>query len=403
VNQPARPWIILAATLTIQALSAMGLITLPVVAPVVGESIGVPTTYVGVYVAFVYVAAMFASVLGGSLVKRFGAMRVSQVSLLMTATGLVLCAIPYPATIAIGALFIGTGYGPVTPASSHLLIKTTPPDRLSLVFSIKQTGVPVGGMLAGLLVPSLHALIGWQAAFILVALVCVACAWVVRPLRISLDDDRDPTVKPSLTKGLVQPIRLVWSQKPLRILAAVSFLFAITQLSLTTYMVAFLYEDLGWTLIAAGIALTVAQAAGVGGRILWGWVADNWLGSGYMLIGVAAFLALGAGAVAFLSNETPLWFLYLVFMVLGATAIGWNGVFLAEVARQAPVGQAGLATGGSLGFTFMGVLCGPPLFGVAAARLDSYGLSYALLMIPALMIVWLLWASRQRWRKYTAR
>jgi len=375
----------------------MALITLPVVAPVVSESIGVSTTYVGFYVAAVYVAAMFSSVLGGSFVKRWGAIRLSQISLFLCAAGLALCALPWPTTMVLGAFLIGIGYGPVTPASSHLLVKTTPPERMSLVFSLKQTGVPVGGMLAGLLVPSMEVAMGWQAAFVMVALFCVICALVVNPLRAGLDDDRDPMSRPSLLKSLIEPVKLVWSHTSLKVLAAVSFLFAITQLSLTTYLVTFLYEDLGWGLVAAGIALTVAQAAGVGGRILWGWVADNWLGSGYMLIGVALLLLAGAAAVPWLTAQTSLVWLYLVLMVLGATAIGWNGVYLAEVARQAPRGQAGMATGGTLGFTFLGVLCGPPLFGVAAARFGSYGDAYALLIIPALIIAVLLWISRKRW------
>jgi predicted MFS family arabinose efflux permease len=400
--QPARPWIILTATLTIQALVAMGLITLPVVAPLVADAIGVSTTYVGIYVGVVYLAAMFSSVLGGAAVKRFGAMRLSQGCLVLAAFGLLLCAIPHPLSIAIGALFIGAGYGPITPASSHLLIKTTPPERLSLVFSLKQTGVPIGGVVAGLLVPQFERLMGWQWAFVIVAAFCLLCAYAVNPLSPALDGDRDPSVRPSLIKSLVNPVKLVWSHKALRILACVSFLFAITQLSLTTYLVTFLFEDLGWALVAAGVALAVTQAAGVGARIVWGWMADNWFGSGYMLMVVAGLLALSAAAMPFFTPETPHVWLYLVLILLGATAIGWNGVYLAEVARQAPKGQASVATGGTLGFTFFGVLCGPPLFGVAAANLQSYGLSYGLLILPAALILTLLWSSRHRWRRYSA-
>ena len=379
----------------------MGLITLPVVAPVVAKAIGVSTTYVGFYVAIVYLAAMFATILGGSAVKRWGALRLSQIALLSSATGLMLCAIPHPVPIAIGAFFIGLGYGPVTPASSHLLIKTTPPERLSLVFSIKQTGVPVGGALAGVLVPQLEMLFNWQWAFVSIGVVCVLFAFLVNPLRQTLDTDRDPAFRTSIAKSLVDPVKLVWSQKALRTLAGVSFLFAITQLSLTTYLVTFLYEDLGWALVAGGLALAVAQGAGIAGRVLWGWVADNWLGSGYMLMIVAGLLAASALAGVFFTPDTPHIWLYIVLAVFGATAIGWNGVFLAEVARQAPAGQAGLATGGTLGFTFLGVLCGPPLFGVAASNIGSYGLSYALLIIPAGLILWLLWRSRHRWRLQT--
>ena len=378
----------------------MALITLPVVAPVVAQATGIASTYVGAYVGLVYLAAMFSSVLGGTAVKRFGAIRLSQGCLMLTATGLILCAVPHPLSMAVGALFIGAGYGPVTPASSHLLIKTTPPERLSLVFSLKQTGVPIGGVLAGLLVPQFELLLGWQWAFLLVGAFCLVCAYSVKPLRAALDEDRDATVRPSLIKSLVNPIKLVWSHKALRILAGVSFLFAITQLSLTTYLVTFLFEDLGWALVAAGAALAVTQAAGVGARIVWGWMADNWFGSGYMLMVVAGLLAISAAAMPFFTPETPHVWLYLVLILLGATAIGWNGVFLAEVARQAPKGQESVATGGTLGFTFFGVLCGPPLFGVAAANLQSYGLSYALLILPAALILALLWTSRHRWRRY---
>jgi len=321
---------------------------------------------------------------------------------LMSATGLVLCAIPHPVLMAVGALFIGSGYGPVTPASSHLLIKTTPPERMSLVFSIKQTGVPLGGMLAGMLVPLFEVLLGWQLAFIIVAILCVLTFFAVGPFRKVLDNDIDRSVKPSLKTSLIEPIKLVLRIKSLRILAAVSFMFAVTQQSVTSYVVTFLYEDLGWSLIAAGVALTVTQAAGVTGRILWGWVSDNWLGAAKMLTIVAIILGLSALSLAMVTQETPEWLLYIVLAALGSTAIGWNGVFLAEVARQAPEGMASMATGGSLGFTFAGVLTGPPFFGVAATALHSYGLSYALLFIPAFIIVALFWHSRNYWKKEKA-
>jgi NADH dehydrogenase/NADH:ubiquinone oxidoreductase subunit G len=70
----------------------------------------------------------------------------------------------------------------------------------------------------------------------------------------------------------------------------------------------------------------------------------------------------------------------------GASAIGWNGVFLAEIARLAPAGQASVATGGTLCITFLGVVLGPPLFGVLAGMLQSYGASYGALGLFGLII-----------------
>jgi MFS family permease len=397
-QHPNSTWV-LTATLAIQALSSMALITLPVMAPVVGDSIGVSPAFVGLYVAAVYLAAMFASILGGAAVKRWGALGLSQICLGITSFGLIMCAVAHPVTIVLGAMFIGLGYGPITPASSHLLIQSTPPERLSLVFSIKQTGVPVGGMLAGLILPSVEGWFGWQLATISVAIACLICAWLVKPLRAALDHDRDPSARASIVQSLVQPVKLVWQHKSLRILAIVSLMFSVTQVSVTTYLVTYLFEDLGWGLVAAGVALTVAQAAGVIGRIVWGWMADNWLGSSKMLMTIAVGLAMVTVATGALTANTPHLYLFLILIVLGATAIGWNGVYLAEVARQAPKGQAGMATGGTLGFTFMGVLFGPPLFGFIAATFHSYGVSFTLLMLPALMVLVLLWTNRHIWTK----
>jgi len=391
---PARPWVVLIATLTVQALVAMALMTLPVVAPVVAKELEIPTTYLGAYVALVYFAAMVASLLGGAAVKRWGAIRLSQVGVACSGVGLCLCAAPHPAAIALGALFIGAGYGPITPASSHLLIKTTPASQLSLVFSIKQTGVPLGGMIAGALVPSMDLVIGWKWTFIVAGLTCWLCAWLVQSLRKGLDDDRDPTVKPSIVASVVQPLKLIFGHRSLKVLSFMSFLFAICQMSLMAYLVTFLFEDLGWSLVAAGVALTVTQAAGVGGRIFWGYVSDRWLGAIKMLIVITLLLAVGAVGTAFLRADTSPWLLFPILIVFGASAIGWNGVYLAEIARQAPKGQASVATGGTLCITFLGVVLGPPFFGLVAGSVNSYGLSYGFLLILAAIIFVLLMKLR---------
>src|SRR5690625_7449878 len=66
--------------------------------------------------------------------------------------------------------------------------------------------------------------------------------------------------------------------------------------------------------------------------------------------------------MAFIGTDWPVWLVVVICAAFGATAIGWNGVYLAEVARLAPAGQAGLMTGGTLFFTYLGVVIGPPFF-----------------------------------------
>ena len=387
-------WWPLLLTLVIQAMVAMALLTLPVMAPVVAEAMQVSPALVGLYVSVTYAGAMVSTLMGGATVARLGAIRVSQWGLLLCALGLLLCAVPWFPAMVLGAVLIGLGYGPITPASSHLLARTTPKHQMSLVFSLKQTGVPLGSMLAGALVPPLLLIVNWQASLTAVALVCVLCAWLSQGLRADLDSDRQSDA-PVHWRSLIQPIRLVLAHRALLTMASCSFMFSMVQLSLTTYLVTFLHDDLSYGLVAAGLALSATQIGGIGGRIAWGYVADRWMGAQRMLLLLASMMALGALASAFLTVDTPQAMVVLILVAFGASAIGWNGVYLAEVARRAPPGTASLATGGTLAFTFLGVVVGPPMFGALSGLFGTYRAGFIGLMVMAsLSGMVLFWSQR---------
>ncbi len=375
-------WWPLLLTLVIQAMVAMALLTLPVMAPVVAQTLQVSPALVGLYVSVTYAGAMVATLMGGATVARMGAIRVSQWGLVLCAVGLVLCAVPWLPAMVLGAVFIGLGYGPITPASSHLLARTTPPAQMSLVFSIKQTGVPLGSMLAGAIVPPLALLIDWQWSMGVVAALCLLCAGVSQGMRAELDSDRQADAR-IRWGSLIEPIRMVLAHRALFTMAACSFMFSMVQLSLTTYLVTFLHDDLSYGLVAAGLALSVTQLGGIGGRVVWGYVADRWLGARRMLLLLASMMALGAFASVFLTTETPHGVVIAILVGFGASAIGWNGVYLAEVARRAPPGMASMATGGTLAFTFLGVVLGPPLFGALSGLFGTYRAGFVGLVLMA--------------------
>jgi MFS family permease len=383
-------WLPLLATLFIQAMVAMALLTLPVMAPVAAKALEVSPALVGVYVAITYAGAMFASLTSGTTVSRLGPIRVSQLGLILCALGLCLCTVPWLPAIGLGALLIGLGYGPITPASSQILARTTPPAQMALVFSIKQTGVPVGAMMAGAIVPSLMLGIDWQWSLVVVAMACVVSAALSQPLREALDDLRQASLTFQMST-LTTPLRMVLGHRALSTMAACSFMFSMVQMSLTTYLVTYLHDDLAYGMVSAGLLLSVTQMGGIGGRIAWGLVADRWLGAQKTLALLAILMAISALATALLLPTLPLWGIWAILLVFGASAIGWNGVYLAEVARQAPEGKASVATGGTLTFTFLGVVIGPPLFGALSSAFGTYRAGFLALVITSSLCAWVLY------------
>jgi MFS family permease len=197
-------------------------------------------------------------------------------------------------------------------------------------------------------------------------------------------------------RGLGTPIRLAVTVAPLRELSAVSFVFASMQLSLFTYLVSYLNLGLGYTLVAAGLVFAAAQTAGIVGRVVWGAMADRLLGPRRMLAVLGLLMGAASFAVSRFSADWPLAAIVGVAMVFGASAIGWNGVYLSEVARRAPAGQVGAATGGTQFFTFLGALSGPPLFAASVSATGGYGGGFAAFAVPPFAAALLLLARTRR-------
>lgn len=384
-------------TLLVQSAVSAAIIAPAVAAPSLLHALHANTVVVGIYIAIVYGAAMISSQWGAPLVRRWGPIRTSQVALGLCAAGLLLVALPEPVIALCGAILLGLGYGPITPASSEMLARTTPPSRIALVFSIKQTGVPLGGALAGLVVPLALTLFDARGAMVVMAAICTAAIALAETLRHALDAHRDPASPLPRLSRMTQPLRFVWAHPLLRRLALCTLVFSGVQVSLTSYLVSFLHDDLAWTIVAAGAALSIAQLAAIAARILWGLISDRWRGGARLtLFWLALTMALAGIAMPFLTASMPHGWVIALLVIYGASAIGWNGVFLGTVARVVPQDQAAMATAGSLFFTYFGVLIGSPLFGLASGAIGRIGPAFALLALP---LAWALWTLyRSDWR-----
>ena len=364
----------LAATLAIQIFTSVAATAPAVLVPVLAPDLGIAPKWIGVFVGIVYAGAMLGSLLCGGFIARFGAIRVSQVCVLMCAVGVGLVAtLPgSAAALLIGAAFLlGLGYGPITPASSEVLSRTTAPDRMALTFSIKQTGVPAGAAIAGALMPVLALGIGWRGALLAVAGMGLAIVFAAQPTRTALDVHHLPGKRFSFS-DIVAPLRTVLTTRTLRILALTSCAFSSVQVCLSTFLVVHLNDTLRWSLVAAGLALTTATVAAMVGRVFWGIVADRLLPARKVLVLIGVIACVCGLLLAMAGSDWPTWTVLLVVAVYGATAIGWNGVQLAELAKHAPPGTAGAVTGASGFLTFAGVVAGPSLFAAIAGATANY-------------------------------
>ena len=362
--------------LVMQAISAFLTRVFPVLGPALTDAAGVPPEQIGHLASLGSLGTMLFLVAGTALLKRFGAARLLQMGAVLGGAALLLGLGAFWPALLLSALLIGVGYGPSPPAGSDLLARYAPKGRRSLVFSIKQAGVPLGGVVAGLLLPPLALIAGVEAALVAGAAIAILAALAVQPLRGRIDADRDRAAAVSVAtlfspQNLTAPFRVLRDRR-LAVFTYVGFCFAVAQGALLTVLVTFLTTDVGLGLALAGGIFAVTQVAGTVSRVAVGWVADR-IGSARVTL---ALLALSSSilmaTVAAIDAGWPTAAIVAVSAVSGLAVTSWNGVYLAEVATLAPPDRVGEATSGSTFCTFIGYVVSPTLFAAIVAATGSY-------------------------------
>ncbi len=393
--------------LLVQMLVTLAISAAPVLAPAVAPTLGLSPEHVGRYAAAAYVAAMLMGLRSGGWVARLGALRLSQAALLACAAGALLAAAAPGLTAALGpwsvaghtlgtapvllgaAVLIGSGYGLVNPAAAAVLTHHSPITSRGLFFSIKQTGVPMGVALAGLLLPWGLLLLGWQAAVVGVALLCAGWALALWPLVRRLEPPAVDLAHATATGNDDNPVDaapmalllLVWRTPALRRLSLTSMAYALTQQSFITFLVALLHLQLGWSLAAAAGVLAASQVASTVARIGFGWLADRWIAPSRLLAMMGLAMAASCLALAALGPGSAAAVVIAVALAGAGTAMGWNGVYFANLAAQVSRQDMARVSGATQFYTFGGGMVGPLLFGECARIGGSYSLAFALLAL----------------------
>ena len=378
-----------------QAFSYVCQMTLPILADRVAEDFGISRAWLGLYLFIQNIAAIFAALSCGGFILRYGAVRISQVCLLLMGSSLLVVAGGVLWLYPLGAVLLGMA-AVSTPASSHILARVCPPRLAPIIFSVKQTGVPVGSLIGGLLIPfllvidfysatfrtSIH-LDAYGAAFV-TALIVYGVVLCLQPIRAHFDADRNPEIKPGIS-GISETMKAVVSNPQLRDLAFASFAFGGLQSIFAGFFILYLIDGLDYSERDAGTTFAVASVTAVGARILWGWLGSSLVSARVVLGTIGLFGGIAAILTGLYDIRWPYGAVLGVAVLYNITALSWHGILLAETARLAPAGQVGGITGGVLSFTSIAMMIYPAIYGGLLAVTDSYSVGFIAGSIPAFL------------------
>jgi sugar phosphate permease len=326
-------WLVLAAGTAAQTSFSAVIVGLPVLAPTLRDAHSLSLLQVGVLLDSLWIGTLLTLLPWGVLADRIG-------ERLVLATGLVAC----------GAALVGagqaSGFGPlivliglagaagasVNAASGRAVMQWFPAAERGFALGVRQTAIPVGGLISALALPVLSL----RAAFVFLAGLCVAgAAFGLAAIRerVAEDDVLEP-------RGLGATLR----DDRLWLLCAGSSLYLVAQLAITGFLVLFLHDKRGLSVAAAAGVLAGVQVVAAAMRIGGGRWSDR-LGSRLRplrMVGIGSALTLGV-ATALLS--APLAVLVAAFVLAGGLSMAWNGLSFTAAAEIAGRSRSGAALG----------------------------------------------------------
>jgi MFS family permease len=340
----------------LQALVALALFAPGAVAP--SAHLDIPS--LSMFSTAVFAVGVVTSFLAGGLINHIGSLRMASLCAGAVVASMALAAFGSGPTLLLAGLCLGLAFGPETPSSTALLGRLVTDERRPLVFSIRQTGNQIGAVCGSLALPAIAVWLAPQWSYGTVGACAVGGIIVfdwLRPLYEGLTQ-----APPQL--GMRARLALVSADRRLAALAAASMPFSGMQLALNTYFVTLGVRELGLSHLEAGAALACAQAGGLLGRLGWGFLAMRINSARLVLIGLGLGMTLCAAVFGLWGGMLGKSAQFGLAAVFGLTASGWNGVFLAEVARLAPQDRIGETTGAVLTASYAGLLATPVLISI---------------------------------------
>jgi MFS family permease len=359
LSRPPGPFAVIGVSVAALAAGTFSIVAIGALAPDLEAALGLSRAEIGLLTSLVFIGAALSSRRGGALTDSFGPARVLGLSLAAFGAAMaVAAAAPTAVVFMLAVLAAGIAYGGINPPT-NVVVAGQLVRRLGFFLSLKQSGVPLGGLLAGLVLPAVATAFGWRWAFGLAVAVCFAVA-ATTPLLRNAAVLRPREGRPALPDP---------NRRHLIAVGVFGFLMSGTQWTFLTYLTLYLTGERGFSLAEAGLALALAQGLGAVGRLLWGHLSDA---RGRRLRVLLTMVGLALASLALLATDPGSRLTWPLVAVSGFAIVGWNGAYYALVAEQAGPGRVGRASGEALFFVFGGAVLVPPLLGVLADASGSW-------------------------------
>jgi MFS transporter, ACS family, hexuronate transporter len=363
------PWRSRIAILTgAHAVGTAHSVSVLALAPVIRPELGLNFAQFGLLMTAYSVGQISGSIPAGAFVDRVGVGWALVGASIILSVGAVILTQANGLTLAMIALLVmGWGYSIVNPATARGVLEWFPVNRRATAIGLKQTGVPIGGVVAAATL-ALTTFLPWQTIIWLIAGVTLCNALICsRLVEIpnTVDSDRAGPLA-----GIFRLVR----DRNFGVLVITNGLFNMGQYNFFTYLTSFMRDAVQASQEIASLTLGLTQASSAVGRIGWGALSDTvFKGRRKGLTALICF----AAAVFFvvMSAVGSAWGAVggiVIAMLLGLTIASWASLMQTIAVESVAPEHSGSAIGYTTIGTASGAMIGPPLFGAVIDATGSF-------------------------------
>ena len=375
---------VVAVSTGIHTTGAAVLAGIAVLGPVLVAETALEPGHIGALIGAANIGALPGLITSPVLVRRWGTGRALGLGCLVMAvsTGVFTIELPFLLALLVVTVF-GAGWGISSVSGGGAILDSSPVRRRAVLSSIRQVGLPAGGVIAGALVPLL-AWAGWRGLFGALSLLLCGLAVAAASLRVN-----DQTSSGGHRWWRTPP----W---PALRMGAFSLPLITAQWAFTTYLTLELVGRLDRGVTAAAAVFFCSQLTGVVARPALGAISDRFgPPRGRMLAVLAAICSLGLVLFGLLPAAISEFSLLTCVLIVSIVALGWNGIMIVAFAEADPNGRTTVDIAAGLTVMRIGNIVGPPAFGLALLHFGTMA-SWLGLAGLVLLSAYPLWASPGR-------
>ncbi|MBV8726841.1 MAG: MFS transporter [Candidatus Eremiobacteraeota bacterium] len=383
-THPTEPRDLVLALFTVAMLGAsVVLVAIGTLIPFFEEAFGLPKSQLGLIVTVLMLGSTLFTSTAGLAVDRFGDKAIVLATGLVMGVALIAASLQAHFWWLIVWLFVyGVGYAAVTPAGSHAILFFFDKRSRGTAMGIRQTGVPLGGVLGAVMLPFIAGAHGYTAALAAAGVVCLATSILAA---FAYREPPQLRGERASARALFEGMIHIGFEPRLLLVVGVSVVLICVQIALMSFLPLTYARAAGLSTFVVAAMFCASQVAAVIGRLVWGWVSDRIFAGNRLLPMGATCIVSALAAIAVGSLQSPnIPIAALAACALGFAGEGWVGLSVIAMAEIGGEEHSGSALGFGLTLVFAAAMIAAPIFG---SIIDHFGYRTAWYSLAVLALI----------------